>query len=339
MRTRFSSLIAIVVALATLSAWTFVSNGVVAMQGASTATVPITPDVPNLVSSYADGTRTFSVTATVFNQQIATFPVQIAQVWGYKDNFNSTPPSTPGPTAIVYEGETVKFTIVNDLPEPTTIHFHGLHADNANDGVAGISQVPIQPGESYTYTFVPGHTGNFAYHAHTNDGTQEMKGLDASFQVLSAKVKAKDNPDRDYVFVLQEFFFKENGQPVVTMPPGNQFNFFTMNGKTRDAATTVAARVGEKVRIRLYNASNDVHSMHLHGTDMVIVSRNGHPVTPETVTTVDIGPGNFVEVDVVFDKPGKWTLHCHFPHHTGNDGESGPQGSPVGMTRIFDVTQ
>lgn len=143
----------------------------------------------------------------------------------------------------------------------------------------------------------------------------------------------------DYVFVLQEFFFKENGQPVVTMPPGNQFNFFTMNGKTRDAATTVAARVGEKVRIRLYNASNDVHSMHLHGTDMVIVSRNGHPVTPETVTTVDIGPGNFVEVDVVFDKPGKWTLHCHFPHHTGNDGESGPQGSPVGMTRIFDVTQ
>lgn len=165
-----------------------------------------------------------------------------------------------------------------------------------------------------------------------------MKGLDASFQVLDRTTRERDQVARDYVFTLQEWFFKADGQPVDPMPPGGQFNFFTMNGKTRDAASEIPAQVGEKIRVRLYNASNDVHSMHLHGADMVIVSQNGHPQPPQTVTTVDLGPGNFIEVELTFDKPGKWTFHCHFPHHTGNDGQSGPQGSPVGMARVFNVT-
>lgn len=301
-------------------------------------TVPVTPDVANLQSQVIGNVRRFSVTATVFEQQIATFPERVAQVWGYQDNLSSTPPSTPGPTAIAYTGETVEFTVRNDLPEPTTVHFHGLHAPNDADGVAGISQSPIPPGGVFTYRFTPGHAGNFAYHAHTDDGKQEMKGLDASFQVLDRTVRERDQVARDYVFTLQEFFFKEDGQPVDPMPPGGEFNFFTVNGKTRDAASDVPARVGERVRVRLYNASNDVHSMHLHGADMVIVSQNGHPEPRETVTTVDIGPGNFFEVELTFDKPGRWTFHCHFPHHTGNDMQSGPEGSPVGMTRVFDVT-
>ena len=78
--------------------------------------------------------------------------------------------------------------------------------------------------------------------------------------------------------------------------------------------------------------------MHLHGADMTVVSQNGHPQAPRTITSLDLGPGNFVEVEATFDKPGKWTFHCHFPHHTVNDMQSGPQGSPVGRTRVFNVT-
>lgn len=56
------------------------------------------------------------------------------------------------------------------------------------------------------------------------------------------------------------------------------------------------------------------------------------------VTTVDEGPGNFFEVTFKPDKPGKWLFHCHFPHHTSNMMMSGPDGSPVGMARVFNVT-
>jgi FtsP/CotA-like multicopper oxidase with cupredoxin domain len=107
--------------------------------------VPVTPDVPNLASEVEGSTRRFDVTATVFIQQLATFPVQTAEVWGYEDNLSDAGPSTPGPTAIVYEDEEVEFTVTNELDEPTTVHFHGLHAPNDADGVAGISQPePIQ---------------------------------------------------------------------------------------------------------------------------------------------------------------------------------------------------
>lgn len=306
---------------------------------ASAAVVPVTPDVPDLGSVLDDGTRTFDVTATVFTQQLATFPVQTAEVWGYDDNLSDAGPNTPGPTAIVYEGEQVEFTVRNDLPDPTTVHFHGLHAPNDADGVAGISQPePIQPGESYTYRFTPGHAGNFAYHSHTSDAVQELKGLDGSFQVLPKQVRGKDRVDQDFVFTLQGWFFKENGQPVEPFPPGGEFNFQTVNGKTLDAASDIPVKVGEKIRARVYNASQQMHAMHLHGADMTIVSQNGHPQPPRTVTTFSIAPGDFFEVEFTFDKPGKWTFHCHFPHHTSNDQQDGPNGSPVGMSRVFVAT-
>jgi FtsP/CotA-like multicopper oxidase with cupredoxin domain len=106
-------------------------------------------------------------------------------------------------------------------------------------------------------------------------------------------------------------------------------------GQTLDAASTLPVKVGEKLRARVYNASQQVHAMHLHGVDMTIVSKNGHPQPPQTVTTFNISPGDFVEVEFTFDKPGQWIFHCHFPHHTTNAMEDGPNGSPVGMARVF----
>lgn len=306
----------------------------------STAPVlPVTPDVANLVSTVSGKTRTFAVTASVFTQQLATFPVKTAQVWGYQDNLSDAKPSTPGPTAIAYEGEEIQFTVRNDLPEPTTVHFHGLHAPNDADGVAGISQPkPIAPGGTYTYRFTPGHAGNFAYHSHTDGAKQELKGLDGSFQVLPRREPTRDRVDQDFVVTLQSWFFKTEGQPVNTAPESGEFNFQTINGKTRDATTDLPVKVGAKIRARVYNASMQVHAMHLHGADMIIVSKNGHPQPRQTVTTFNISPGDFVEVEFSFDKPGRWIFHCHFPHHTSNDMQSGPAGAPVGMARVFQAS-
>lgn len=299
-------------------------------------TAPETPDVPDLSSSMVNGAREFRVTAGVFTQQFATFPYKTAEFWGYNG-------VTPGPTAISYEGEKIRFIVTNNLPEPTSVHFHGMHQPNEDDGVAGVSQLtPIAPGETYTYEFTPGHPGFFAYHSHTDSGKQELKGLDGVFLVLPRQESARKHVVHDYAFTLQSFFVKSEGAPVEPFPPGGEFNFHTMNGKTRDAATELSAKVGEKVRLRFYNASQLDHSMHLHGFDMTIVSQNGHD-RPESglyaVTTVDEGPGNFFEVVFTPDKPGKWLFHCHFPHHTANAMKEGPNGSPVGMARVINVTQ
>lgn len=297
--------------------------------------VPETPDISNLPSVLRDGAREFRVTASTLQQVLETFPNQTAEVWGYNG-------STPGPTAVSYEGEKIRFIVTNDLPEPTTVHFHGMHAPNEDDGVAGISQPdPIAPGTTFTYEFTPGHSGSFAYHSHADDAKQELKGLDGFFVVLPKREPKSTHVDRDFVMTLQEFFFEANGEPVNPFPPGGEFNTFTIDGKTRDAASEIPLRVGERVRLRLYNASQNVHSMHLHGFDMVIVGQNGHMRSPgdrEVVTTVDIGPGNFFDVEFTADKPGSWTFHCHFPHHTANAMMSGPEGSPEGMTRVFNVS-
>lgn len=299
-------------------------------------TVPITPEVSNLPSSMINGAREFHVTASVFQQQIATFPFKMAEVWGYNG-------STPGPTAIAYEGEKIRFIVTNNLPEPTTVHFHGMHEPNEDDGVAGVSQLaPIQPGQTYTYEFTPGHAGFFAYHAHASSAVQELKGLEGVFVILPTSERASDHADRDYLFTLQSFFVPSDGAPVVVFPPGGEFNFHVMNGKTRDAAAELPAKVGETIKLRFYNASQLDHSMHLHGFDMIVVAQNGHG-RPEdgryAVTTVDEGPGNFFEVTFKPDKPGKWIFHCHFPHHTTNAMMEGPNGSPVGMSRVFNVTE
>lgn len=292
-------------------------------------TIPITPGVNTFWGSRRGNTRTFRLTASQFTQKIANFPLQQAQVWGYNG-------STPGPTLITYAGQRVRVVLTNRLPVPTTIHFHGLHTPNTQDGVAGITQTPIAPGQTYTYTFVPGHTGTFAYHTHTDDGVQEMRGLDGMFIVLPRRVPAGQRVQRDFALTLQEFSFTANNQLVNPFPPGGKFNFFTINGKTGEAAGgPMVIRRGDRVRIRIYNASQDEHSMHLHGHDMVLVSKNGHPVPPTRETTQNLAPGDFAELVFTANNPGNWVFHCHFPHHTGNMMKSGWEGAPVGMTRIF----
>lgn len=308
---------------------------VVAAQGEREVepTVPETPGVETDLGELADGVRTFEVTAEEVPHRVANFPVETVTVWGYNG-------STPGPTLVAYEGETVRVELENELEEPTTIHFHGMHMPNEDDGVAGVSQIePVEPGEEHAYEFEPGHAGTFAYHAHTNGAKQTLRGLEGIFVVLPEEEPASQQVDRDFVFSLQQFAAHEEGQLVEPFPEGGHFGFHTMNGVTGEAAEgPLPVSEGDRVRVRLYDASNQNHAMHLHGHDFEIVSRNGHPVSEPARNrqqTQNIAPGEFFEIEWTADEPGNWAFHCHMPHHTTNHGQSGWNGSPVGMTRIF----
>lgn len=167
--------------------------------------MPVTPSVETMTGELEGNTRTFRLTAAEFEQKIANFPIETATVWGYNG-------STPGPTLVIREGEEIRVEITNDLPptdprgdmppgpQPTstTIHFHGTHMPNEDDGVAGISQPqPIGPGQVFIYQFTPEHAGSFAYHSHTDGAVQELRGLDGMLIVQPAGVERSERVDRD----------------------------------------------------------------------------------------------------------------------------------------------
>ncbi len=297
-------------------------------------TVPTTPSVNTRLGRKRNGTRTFRLTASQFTQRIANFPIKTAKVWGY-DN------STPGPTLVAYEGERLRVILSNRLPEATTIHFHAAGAPNSNDGVAGISQPkPIAVGATYTYSFKLRRAGTFAYHSHTRSAVQELRGLDGFLTVLPRRQRASEKVDRDYAMALQQFALPEEGALVEPFPPGSgDFPFSTINGKTGDASGgTLNIRLGDRVKLRLYNASNLSHSMHLHGMPFEEVAKNGYAI-PRSArsreTVVNLGSGEFVDIEFKVTRPGNWIFHCHVPHHTSNKKLDGYNGAPVGMTRVF----
>lgn len=300
------------------------------------ATVPESPSVGNYWGTKKGNTRTFHLTAEQFSQRIANFPVQRAQFWGYAAPGRK--PSTPGPTLLAYSGERVRFVVTNKLAEPTSVHPHGTHQPNRDDGVGGIDFNPIQPGQTRAYpAYKPDHPGTFAYHTHTDTAVQETRGLAGQLIVLPRRVSAKTNPDVDLAMTLQSFNVPGSAQLVETEPNDRgMWPYNVINGKTGDASgKPILIHKGDLVQIRLYNASPTAHSMHLHGQDMKIVAINGHPTQPQVVTTKAISPGEFFTVQFRADNPGNWIFHCSFAHHQANDGVSGYLGAPVGMTRIF----
>ena len=108
--------------------------------------------------------------------------------------FNGT---VPGPTIRVTEGDTVEIVVTNALAEPTSVHWHGLHVPNDQDGVAGVTQPMIESGETFTYRFMAPHAGTFMYHAHgANSREQIDRGLYAPFIIDPQPAETRSRPTR-----------------------------------------------------------------------------------------------------------------------------------------------
>jgi len=244
----------------------------------------------------------------------------------------------PGPRIRVTEGDRLRLIVRNTLPEPTTVHWHGLIVPNAMDGPAQITQPPILPGGSYTYEFEAKQVGTFFYHSHLEPDRQQGLGMYGAL-IVDPRTAATAY-DKELVVLLQEWLVK-NGYTFPAMPmDGMQPNFFTINGKAYPATETVKLKVGERLLVRFIGSgSGFIHPMHIHGGPFTIVATDGNPV-PEnarvTKDTVNVGPGERFDVIWTAREPGKWLLHCHINHHTTNDNQE-DEGAG-GLTLIIDVS-
>ena len=156
------------------------------------------------------------------------------------------------------QGQPVEIEFVNELSQPSSVHWHGLRIDNAMDGVTGLTQDAVQPGDSFVYRFTSQDAGTFWAHTHHQTSEQLARGL---YLPLIVEEENSTGYDQDLVMMLDDWRIKQDGQIDLDSlnnmhdwsHSGRLGNVLTVNKKL-DARFEVTA--GDRVRVRLINAAN-----------------------------------------------------------------------------------
>ena len=282
--------------------------------GGASGRLPYTPvTTPNgrtLPFRMKDGVKEFHLIAEPVQQDFA--PGMTVNVWGYNG-------SSPGPTLEMVEGDRVRIYVTNKLPEPTSVHWHGILLPAGMDGVSGLTQKRIGVGETYVYEFTLNQHGTYMYHPHADEMVQMALGL-MGFLIVHPKRRQGPKIDRDFCLFPHMWAIPpgvKTPDPAVML----DFNIFTFNGRVYPGTAPLLCRLGERVRVRLANLSMTSHPIHMHGHVLWVVETDGGPI-PQTgwwpETTVNVPPGTTRAFEFVADNPGDWTLHCHKTHHAMN---------------------
>jgi len=263
-----------------------------------------------------EGVKEFRIIAEPVVREFA--PGMVVNCWGY----NGT---SPGPTIEAVEGDRVRLIVTNKLPEHTTIHWHGLILPNGMDGVGGLTQSAISPGETYVYEFTLRQSGTFMYHPHADEMVQMALGMMGMF-IIHPKKPQEHRVDRDFCFLLASY---DVAPGTYTPNPSTmtEFNLWSFNSRVFPGIDSMNVRVGDRVRIRVGNLTMTNHPIHMHGHPFEVTCTDGGWVPksarwPEV--TADIPVGAVRAIEFIATQEGDWSFHCHKSHHT-----MGPMGHAV----------
>jgi FtsP/CotA-like multicopper oxidase with cupredoxin domain len=257
-----------------------------------------------------NGVKEFHLVAEPVLREIAAG--MKAHLWGYNGQ-------SPGPTIEVIEGDRVRLFVTNRLSEHTSIHWHGQRLPNGMDGVSGLTQPPIKPGQTFVYEFAAQRAGTFMYHPHADETTQMAMGM-MGFWVTHPRDPRLMPVDRDYVFLVNAYDI-EPGSYTPKVSTMLDFNLWTFNSRAYPGIDAMVARLGERVRIRIGNLTMTNHPFHLHGHDFVVTGTDGGWIPPAArwpEVTTDLGVGQMKALEFTAAAPGDWAFHCHKSHHTMN---------------------
>jgi manganese oxidase len=225
----------------------------------------------------------------------------------------------PGPTIRVTEGDRFRLNFTNNLTQPTGLHFHGLMVPNNMDGVPMVTQPAVLPGETYTYEFPirEGNIGSHMYHSHFNAAEQTARGFLGAFIVSPRDTSREPVVQGDYIMVLNDAYLG-----------------LTFNGKEFPYTQPIIGKLGDTIRIRYMNEGFQIHPMHLHGLPQQVIAQDGFYLPqPYWCDTLNVAPGQRLDVLVPLTEPGVWAFHCHILNHA-----EGPNGM-FGMVTVLIVQE
>ena len=272
----------------------------------------ITPNLSSLPWKVVDGVKVFHLVAEEVWHNFASGLK--AKCWGYNGKVH-------GPTIEAVEGERIRIYVTNKLKAPTSVHWHGVFLPNGMDGVGGLNQRAIQPGETFKYEWTVRQSGTYMYHSHHDEMTQMGMGMMGMLIFHPRTVSPDYKVDRDFAIMLSEWRI----DPGTTTPNPNEmtdFNVLTMNAKCYPGTEPLVAKMGDRVRIRFGNLSAmDHHSIHLHGHYFKITATNGGRIATSAQhpgSTLFVPVGDTQDIEFIASEPGDWAIHCHMTHHVMN---------------------
>jgi FtsP/CotA-like multicopper oxidase with cupredoxin domain len=281
---------------------------------------------PNVFSETARPIKEFKFSASQARVNLGLGPGFTA--WTYNGR-------VPGPEIRVREGEIIRVVLKNYLPERTTIHWHGVPVPNAMDGVPGVTQEAVMPGESFVYEFEARPPGSYIYHSHFR--YQLDQGLYGALIIEPSS--QKESYDQEHTLMLEDWVMKDGGgvaasrrrSPMGMMGGGRMrrgrmggrrgfglgegpllepmYDGYAVNGKVYPAIDPIIVRKGDRVKLRLLNPSSaTIYELRLAGHVLTVTHADGNAIMPIEADVLRIGMGERYDVTFIADNPGYWLL-------------------------------
>ena len=233
--------------------------------------------------------------------QLLESPEPETKIWGYNGK-------VPGPVIRIKKGSEVSIEVVNQLDQPTSVHWHGIRIDNAMDGVSNLTQEPIQPGDSFIYRFSAPDAGTYWYHPHNRTWEQLARGMYGTL-IVEGDMEVGDL-DRDFPIVADDWLLEEAGSIHEASfgnlrdwsHAGRLGNILTLNGKPYENLYVIP---GERVRLRFINTANArIMRFGLEGHEPWLVALDGQPIEPKKLSEdgIEISPSQ--RADLIMDVEG-----------------------------------
>ena len=240
-------------------------------------------------------------------------PGEVVQAWAYNG-------MVPGPRIDLDVGDQVEVEVTNELPLGTDVHWHGVDVPNGQDGVAPLTQELIASGETYTYRFTVEEAGSrHVPRPRPRSGRRAQRHVRHDLRRRHAAARRADGLGAGDAG-------RHRDRPG--RPDGAQ-------RRRRDRADTRRQELpgdaadrrqeGDWIQVSYYNEGLQVHPMHLHGFEQIVIAKDGEPLDhPYAADTVLVAPGERYTVIFNANSPGTWVWHCHILNHVeSSDGMFG----------------
>ena len=248
----------------------------------------------------------------------------------------------PGPLLRVAQQATITVRFHNRIDLPSTVHWHGLRHDNRFDGVPGLTQKEVAPGEDFTYTVHFPDAGVYWYHPHVREDIEQAMGLFGNMVVDAPEPDYYSPVNRELSLVLNDLLINADS----LIPFGKEAPTYALMGRVGNVLTVngepnyrLSAKKGEVVRFFFTNVSNSrTYNLSFSGVAMKVVASDvSRFEREERVESVVLASAERYVVEARFDKPGRYALVNAIQAINHYEGEFAPEVDTLGIVTVSDV--